>query len=439
MGAGTGLAGPKATTMSDGVHGQPCVGMLPWPDRFEDFHDKIGVSFETFRDELTGGWVFNYVEAMQRAGVRPVLYYFSLRVAEPLRFTHGPTGAPVRVLPIPWLHRKARGATERYRPGSELLRAVGSYVATPLRPLARELRADGCRAILCHEYEYPRFDVAVGLGRVLGLPVFATFQGGDKTRHPVERPLRRLALRRAAGLIIPSAPEAARVRSRYHKDPAQIAAIPNPMDVTRWRPMPGEPGRGELGIPGDARVVTWQGRVEIDKKGLDVLFDAWPLVCERHAAQSPLLLLVGDGPDTAELRRMVAAAPTGTVRWVDRYVMDREALWRYLAAADVVTLPSRREGFAVAVVEAMASGLPVVAADAAGVVDALGTGEEAGGLVVPLENPEALAAALGKVIADQDLARGLGARGRRRAERQFSLDAVGAQLRSFLFPSDHPS
>lgn len=419
--------------MSEGSHGEPRVGMLAWPDRFEDFHDKIGVSFESFRDELTGGWLFNYVEAFQRAGVCPVLYYFSIRVTEPLRFTHAPTGADVRVLPSPWLHRKVRGAKDRFRPRSELLHAIGSYVATPLRPFVRELRADGCQAILCHEYEYPRFDVAVGLGRLLRLPVFATFQGGDQTRHAVERPLRRLTVRRAAGLIIASAAEAARVRDRYRPDPGRIRSIPNPVDVARWRPASQDPGRAELGIPAAARVVTWQGRVEIDKKGLDVLLDAWTRVCERQAQHSPILLLVGDGPDAAWLRRMVEAARP-TVRWVDRYVLDRQELWRYLAAADIVTLPSRREGFAVAVVEAMACGLPVVAADVAGVADALGAGKEVGGLVVPPEDPEALATALGELIADPQLARELGARGRRRAEEHFSLEAVGRQLRDAIFP-----
>jgi glycosyltransferase involved in cell wall biosynthesis len=412
--------------------GLPGVAILPWGDRFEDFHDRIRVSLEDFRDELTGGWLFNYAEALQSAGLRPVLYYASARVDEVLRFRHGPTGVEVRVLPSPRLHCRLRGAEERYRPGSPALRALASYLATPLWPLARELRSDGCQVILCHEYEYPRFDAMVGLGRWLRLPVFGTFQGGEPTHGRLQRPLRRLAVRAAAGLVIASEREAQRVRDRYRLPPGQVAAIPNPMDVTRWRPLPRNAVRSELGIPTDRRVVVWQGRVEVDKKGLDVLLDAWTRVCELQGAHPPLLLLVGSGRDEDLLRRLVAAAPPATVRWVDRYVTDRELLWRFLSAGDLATLPSRREGFAVAVVEAMACGLPVVAADAPGVADALGRGEEAAGLIVPREDAGALAQALSRLLSDAALASELGRRGRRRAEARFSLEVVGDELRRFL-------
>jgi glycosyltransferase involved in cell wall biosynthesis len=413
----------------------PGVAILPWGDRFEDFHDRIGVTFDSFRDEVTGGWLFNYVEALQHAGLRPILYYASARLREPLRFTHGPTGAGVRVLPSPRLHCKVRAAHERYRPGSPVLRTLATYLSTPLRPLARELRRDGCICILCHEYEYPRFDAMVAFGRWLRMPVFATFQGGDRALSRIERPLRRLSVRGASGLIIASGLEARRVRHRYRLPTARVATIPNPIDVARWGPLPRDTVRSGLGIPLDARVVMWQGRVEINKKGLDVLLEAWAEVSETHAAYRPLLVLVGMGQDADALRRLIGVAASTSIRWIDRYITDRELLWRYLAAADIATLPSRREGFAVAAVEAMACGLPVVAADAKGVVDALGEEEEKTGIIVPREDPAALAAALGRLVADETLADNMGARGRLRAEECFSLDIVGDQLRRFLHPA----
>jgi starch synthase len=412
------------------------MAILPWGDRFEDFHARIGVTFESFRDELTGGWLFNYVEALQRAGVRPVLYYASSLVRDPLRFTHGPTGVEVRVLPSPSLHRKVRAVEERYRPGSPSLRALAAYLATPLRLLGRELKADRCASILCHEYEYPRFDVMVALGNRLGMPVFATFQGADRAMSQLETPFRLLSVPRAAGLVVASQLEAQRVRVRYRLPRERVALIPNPVDVSRWRPLARDEVRSELDIPLDARVVMWQGRVEVDKKGLDVLLEAWARLERTHAGYRPMLVLIGIGRDSELLRELIRRAAPARVRWIDRYITDRELLWRYLSAADIATLPSRREGFAVAAVEAMACGLPVVAADANGVVDALGKEEEVG-IVVQRDDPAALAEALGRLIADGSLARAMGTRGRRRAEQRFSLDVVGRQLRSFLRPDGY--
>jgi hypothetical protein len=67
---------------------QSTIALFSSGDLFEDFHDTIGVSLETFRDELTGGWLFNYVDALRQAGVQTVLFFVSARVSETLRFTH---------------------------------------------------------------------------------------------------------------------------------------------------------------------------------------------------------------------------------------------------------------------------------------------------------------------------------------------------------------
>ena len=104
-----------------------------------------------------------------------------------------------------------------------------------------------------------------------------------------------------------------------------------------------------------------------------------------------------------------------------------------LCAADVYTLPSRHEGFAVAPLEAMACGLPVVAADTSGVADLLPDGEGSGGVVVPREDSTALASALGRLLDDQAHARELGIRARRWVEERFSSDAVGDRLRAFMY------
>jgi glycosyltransferase involved in cell wall biosynthesis len=404
------------------------VALLPGGDRFEDFFDKIAVTLETHLRNQTGGWLFNYVEALARADCDTVIIYMSAHVRTAARFRHEPTGCRISVLPSPWLHRKLRAARWRYAPSSRLLRSLEAYVATPPRALARELREQECAVILCQEYESARFDVCVLLGRLIGRPVFATYQGAQRGHSAVETPLRRLAIRWCDGVIIGSATERQRVRDRYRLPERMIAPIPNPFDVRRWRPDDRQQARRELRLPRNRRIVIWHGRVQIERKGLDLLLDAWLQVCATRPDRQPLLLLVGSGRDAELLRKRLADLPAGVVQWVEEYVHDRELMWRLLSAADVATLPSRHEGFPVATLEAMACALPVVAADVSGVRDMLqavpGTDT---GIIVPPEDTAALADALGLLVDDVELSRRLGESARLVAE-QFSVEDVGLSL-----------
>ena len=272
------------------------------------------------------------------------------------------------------------------------------------------------------------------LGRLTRRPVFATYQGAQDGHSPWERPVRRLAMRWCQGVIVGSAVERERVRARYRMPAEKLAPIPNPLDVRRWGPGDQNEAREALGLPLERRIVVWHGRVQVERKGLDVLLGAWRLLSAARPDQPPLLLLVGSGRDAEELRRRLRDPALGGVIWVDEYVQDRDRLWRYLAAADVSTLPSRHEGFALAVLEAMACGLPVVAADVSGVRDLLeaSAGVETG-IVVPPDDAGALAAALGLLIDDPDRSRRLGAAARAVAG-SFSLERVGKQLAAVLVP-----
>jgi len=432
-------------------HRRPTVAIVDWVHLIEDYLDNCGISFEQFRAEMRGGWLFSYIDALKAAGIDTVFFSFSARVSAARRFRHEPTGAAICLLPAPWAYRAAtRAVPNPYALTLESaagdvhgarrmllggLKHLAPYLATPLLHLARGLRREGCQAILCQEYEHARFDECVLLGRLLGLPVFATFQSGDHQLSRLEAPVRPFALRACAGLVIATAAEAERVRERYRLPASKIARIFNPVDVSAWSPADRGAARAALGIPAEAGVAVWHGRVVEYVKGLDLLLEAWRGVCGSRPERVLRLLLVGNGQDADGLRQRIAALPEQNVVWVEKFIHERDLLRRYLAAADVYVLSSRHEGFPVAPLEAMACGLPVVATDAPGMSDILEGGDAAGGVVVPLEDARALEAAIGRLLDDDVRRARLGVHARQRVEAAFSLEAVGRQLSGFLLGS----
>ncbi len=416
-------AGPDRTGRR-GAGARPLVAILPWGDVFEDWLDRLGISPEIFAAEFTGSWMFGYVEALSRAGVDSVVVCVTGRVRAPRSTVHRPTGAELVFLPSAGAHRLVRGRRSR--------RHLAPYLATPPLRLARTLRARGVSALLCQEYETPRFDLAVVLGRLLGVPVFASFQGGDYQVSRLERLVRPLTIGRAERLLVATRAEAERLEGRYGLAAARLARVFNPVDVDVWRPGDRAAARAELGLAADAGVVAWHGQLQIHRKGLDVILDAFARLRAERPRRETGLLLVGAGEDGARLREAIAARGLEGVILLEGWLHGREGLARLLSAADVYAFASRHEGLALAPVEAMACGLPLVAADVSGVRDVLEHGEEDGGIVVAAEDAAALAAALGGLLDDEARRRALAGRARRRAVEAFGLDAVGAELRSIL-------
>jgi glycosyltransferase involved in cell wall biosynthesis len=435
---------------TNAVPQEPAIALLPWGYVWEDFLDSIGVSLETFCQEGPGGWMLGYMHSLKLAGVRTILVLISSRTSEPMRFLHEATGATILVLPVPKsylairrhmiapypsfadnvekLFGKVRGVRRIW---FKVLKEVAPYLTTPLGLLARELKQEGCCAIFCQEYEYFRFDVCTFLGKWMRLPVFASFQGTSGDRSSMARLLRPLTMKACTGLVIGPQIEMQRVHDRYHLPDGKMTQIFNPIDLNLWNPIDRSEARALLDLPDDARVVIWHGRVEFQIKGLDVLLDAWEQVRRERPGQDLRLLLVGMGTDADKLRQHLATSADQGIQWIDQYV-DRPTIRRILSAGDVYAFPSRVEGFPVAPIEAMACGLPIVAAQASGIPDIVKDGERSGGIVVPCGDSTAFASALGRVLDDEGLRQTWGKRSRQRVEAYFSLEVVGQQLRQFL-------
>ena len=168
-------------------------------------------------------------------------------------------------------------------------------------------------------------------------------------------------------------------------------------------------------------VACWHGRIDIRRKGLDILVKAWSRVCAERPEADLRLLLCGGGAGNEKAQ----AADGGG--WPARGPLARRVHYRQADRAPPacglgpVRFPLRHEGFAVAPMEAMACGRAVVACDAPGVADLLRGGEAAGGIGGRQER-RALAGAMGS--DDRERAWRMGA-ARRRIEERYSPEAIG--------------
>ncbi|MFD9376314.1 glycosyltransferase [Streptomyces sp. NPDC059999] len=200
---------------------------------------------------------------------------------------------------------------------------------------------------------------------------------------------------------------------------ARWSVIRNGVDTDHFRPGAADrdvdraAARAELSLPaefrGDAPLVVCVGRL-CPQKGQDILLKAWSEV--SATIPDARLALVGDGPDTERLR---LGAPPGVL-----FAGAASDIRPWLRAADLVVLPSRWEGMALAPLEAMACGRPVLVSDVSGARESLPPGQ--GRLcLVPPEDPTALAKALSGLLAEPRLLAELGERAREHARTDFDV------------------
>lgn len=156
-----------------------------------------------------------------------------------------------------------------------------------------------------------------------------------------------------------------------------------------------------------------------DRKGAFVLIEAW-----ARLAPDARLTLAGDGAVDRARRVLVERGLEGSVQV--RSWLQPAQVGELLADADLLVLPSRNEGQPMAVLEAMAHGLCVVASDVGGIPELVEDGRS--GFLVPPDDVEALVAALRKVLTDDGLRSALGASARQRALEEFDVDVVWRRI-----------
>ncbi|HKV45504.1 MAG TPA: glycosyltransferase family 4 protein [bacterium] len=148
-----------------------------------------------------------------------------------------------------------------------------------------------------------------------------------------------------------------------------------------------------LGLPADARIVVFVGRL-IRLKGVAHLIGAMPRVLAR--CPGTRLVLVGDGEERSRLEEAAGALPPGCVAFAG--AREHEEVIRYMQAADVFVLPSLIESFGIVLVEAMSCGLPIVASNIMGIPAVVEDGVN--GFLVPPGDEAALADRVIRLLTD---------------------------------------
>lgn len=329
----------------------------------------------------------------------------------------GPLGGLERVVQTLVAAQQASGAFDDVRVltlGTEALdghaefaaplRARGVHVDTLAIPARHYLEQQAAIVSMCRAYRpgivhthgaHADILAADAAQRVAaaGVTTMHGLVGGDVKNRFYEW-LQRRSCRRRDAVVAVARPLASRL--------VDGGVAPERMHVVRnaWQPTavahPRSVARALLGIGANAFVVGWVGRIS-PEKGLDVLLNALP----SPALQDAHVAVIGDGSARAALERQQREGRTTASRTVSWHGHLAEAS-RLISAFDVFVLSSRTEGSPMVLLEAMAAHVPVVATRVGGIPDIIG---ESDALLVPSEDPRALARAIDAVRRDPAAAR----------------------------------
>jgi glycosyltransferase involved in cell wall biosynthesis len=338
-------------------------------------------------------------------------------------------------------------------PYGEMIEAAGVRVHTVAMPtggaplatlrgiatLARLIRRR--RPDLLHVHQPMGALIGIPAGRMAGVPTIFYTTGGFKS-HPGMRPAVRMAVTAVERALFRRTRAVFSV-NREDLEYARVHRVVSPekifyagprggcgIDTRRYHPLPSPAHRAalraELGLPvaPDAPVVGIVARIVMEK-GFRELVRAFAAV--RQGDPRARLVIVGEGPEMAELVAQIAAHG---LQEAVVLLGNRLDVPQLLRTFDLFVLPSYREGMPVALLEAMASGLPVVATDVRGSREVVDPGRN--GLLVPLGDVPALADALRRVLVDPEMAARMGREGHGDVLRHYGEEVVlDAHLRLY--------
>ena len=289
-------------------------------------------------------------------------------------------------------------------------------IVTALVDLIQRERIDLVHSHLYHANFYGRL-----AARKAGVPAVASIHN-TYTKHKWHRQLANWYLARHTTAIIAGSEEIKQDVVRYdHVPEALVEVIPNSVDLTRSHSsLSREQARERLGVPEGAIVLGTVGRLE-EQKGHRYLIEAFSLL--RQSGMDAYLLLVGDGREAQALKGL--SASLGLEQRV-KFLGTRSDLGDLFRAMNLFVMPSLWEGLSLAMLSAMAAGIPVVATSVGGVRQVLGDDEY--GFTVPSGDATALASRIQACLGTPDEMARMGEKGRRQIYENYSDEAMVRRL-----------
>jgi len=319
-------------------------------------------------------------------------------------------GAHGRIYKVPVDNQNIHHATN-----IELLRYTLRGTRQALR-LACQVKYDLCWAYAA----VPAGFIALALRQRVGLPYILITQGPDipwyERRYypiyPILLPIIRFIWGRAAVVTAQSLSSRELISKSSAYMPVTI--IHNGVDIDNFSPPPEKMRQRGLR---EQMIFLCSGRL-IERKGQQHLIEAAHLLNQRGYSGKFKILLIGTGDNEATLRDLCSRlALQDSVTFAG--FMPRQAMPGYYADADVFVLPSYNEGMSVALLEALASGLPAIVTETGGTTELV----KENGLIVPWANPDRLSEAMEKFLRDPALCQQMGQQSREIAK-DFSWQAT---------------
>jgi len=274
-------------------------------------------------------------------------------------------------------------------------------MAWSLKPAFEKLRSEFAFEAVLVSWVYPDACAVARLAAQYRFPFVAVAQGSDVhqyLRQPVRRRLIVQALNQAKAVVARSA-ELARLLREAGVAAQRVHVIYNGVDTTVFKPGNREQERARLGLPLEARVVLYVGNFLPIKNPL-LLVAAFAELKKRFAGFQTRLVMLGDGPLEESIKRCAdSAGIAGDLVMPGRKPENEVA--RYMQAADVLAVPSNNEGLPNVVLEAFATGLPVVATSVGGIPEVMPESAPYLGRLVGAGNVAEMAAALEHVLQQE--------------------------------------